>query len=67
MVAVQQEKNARQTVNPFIDHEVILLSYLVVSIGLVASQQAELKGSIKIAISRVRHFSCALEELKYVI
>lgn len=44
--------------NPFIDHLVILSSYLVVKvkcvIGLVASQQARLKGSIKMVTSRVR-------------
>ncbi len=51
-------KNGRQSVNPFIDHLVILSSYLVVKvkcvIGLVASQQARLKGSIKKVASRVR-------------
>lgn len=51
--------------NPFIDHLVILSSYLVVKvkcvIGLVASQQARLKGSIKMVTSRVRvSTSCVL-------
>lgn len=58
MVAVQQRKKGRQSVNPFIDHLVILSSYLLVKvkcvIGLVASQHARLKGSIKIPTSRVR-------------
>lgn len=47
----------RQRVNPFIDHLVILSSYWVGKvkclIGLVASQQARLKGSMKMVTSRV--------------
>lgn len=53
-------KNVRQSVNPFIDHLVILSSYLVVTvkcvIGLVASR-ARLKGSIKLVTSKVRVFT----------
>ena len=60
-----RKKKGRQSVNPFIDHLVILSSYLVVKvkcvIGLVASQQARLKGSIKTVTSRVKspHVPCA--------
>lgn len=49
--------NGRQSVNPITEHLVILSSYLVVKvkcvIGLVAPQQARLKGSIKTGTSRV--------------
>lgn len=51
-------RNGRQSVNPFIDHLVMLSSYLVVKvkcvIGSVASQQARLKDSIKTVTERVR-------------
>lgn len=50
-------ENRRQSANPIIEHLVILSSYLVVKvkyvIGLVASQQARLKGSIKMDTSMV--------------
>lgn len=51
MVAWQQGGNVRQSVNPFIDHLVILSLYLVVKvkcvIGLLELQQATSESSIK--------------------
>lgn len=56
-------ENRRQSANPIIEHLVILSSYLVVKvkyvIGLMAPQQARLKGSIKNGRINGLHLPCA--------
>lgn len=62
--------NRRQSANPIIELLVILSSYLVVKvkyvIGLVAPQQARLKGSIKMDTSMLSTHSVLLKaEISY--